>query len=94
MEASDDEDEYDKDYKDEGRLHDALMRKIGMLCQRCVENDRIIKRLKMDLRLLKSHARQTKCRIRINYNWDGKEAIFADSVSSLFRNICFHVTSF
>jgi hypothetical protein len=31
MEASDDDDEYDEDYEDEGRLHDALLRKIGML---------------------------------------------------------------
>ncbi len=51
MEASDDDDEYDEDYKDKGRFLDALLRKIGMLCQRCVENKRIIKRLKMDLRL-------------------------------------------
>jgi hypothetical protein len=50
MGASDDEDEYDEDYEDEGRLHDALLRKIGMPCQRCIEYKRIIKRLKMDLR--------------------------------------------
>jgi hypothetical protein len=66
MEVSDDDDEYDEDYKDKGRSHDALLRNIGMLCQRCIENKRIIKWLKMDLRLLKSHARQTKCQIRIN----------------------------
>jgi len=41
MEASEDDDEYDEDYKDKGRLHDALLRKIGMLCQRCIENKRI-----------------------------------------------------
>jgi hypothetical protein len=67
MEASDDED-YDEDYEDEGRLHDALLRKIGKLHQRLVEYERIVKRLKMDLRLLKSHARQTKHQIRIDYN--------------------------
>jgi hypothetical protein len=66
MEASDDDNEYDEDYKDKGRLHDALLRKIGMLCQRCVKYKRNIKRLKMDLRLLKSHSRQTKHQIRIN----------------------------
>ena len=60
MEALEDDDDYNEDYKDKGRLHDALLRKIGMLCKRCVENKRIIKRLKMELRLLKSHARQTK----------------------------------
>jgi hypothetical protein len=81
-EVSDDDDEYNEDYKDKGRLHDALQRNIGMPCQRCVEYERIIKRLKMDLRLLKSHARQSKRQIRINYDWDGKEANVADSVLS------------
>jgi hypothetical protein len=88
-EASDDDDEYDEDYKDKGRLHDALLRKIGMLCQRCVEYERIVKRLKMELRLSKSHARQTKHQIRINYDWDGKEANFANSVSSFVREYLF-----
>ncbi len=82
MEASDDDDEYDEDYVDKGRSHDALLRKIGMLCQRCVEYKRIVKRLKMNLRLSKSHVRQTKHQIRINYNWNGEEANFADSVLS------------
>jgi hypothetical protein len=67
MEASEDDDEYDEDYKDRSSSHDALLRKIGMLCwmlcQRCIENERVIKRLKMDLRLSKSHARQTKHQI-------------------------------
>jgi hypothetical protein len=89
MEASDDDDEYDEDYKDKGRLHDALLRKIGILCQRCIENKRIIKKLKMKLRLSKSHARQTKCQIRIDYNWDGKEANFADSVLSFVKECLF-----
>jgi hypothetical protein len=51
MEASEDDDEYDEDYKDGSSSHDALLRKIRMLCQRCLENERIIKRLKMELRL-------------------------------------------
>ncbi len=37
MEASYDDDEYDEDYKDTGRLHDELLRKIRMLCQKCIE---------------------------------------------------------
>ncbi len=51
---SDDDGEYNEDYKDDGRLHDALLtllRKIGIFRHRCIENKRIIKRLKMDLRL-------------------------------------------
>jgi hypothetical protein len=89
MEVSEDDDEYNEDYKDKGRLHDALLRKIGVLRQRCVENKRIIKRLKMELRLSKSHARQTKHQIRINYDWDGKEANFSDSVLSFAKEYLF-----
>jgi hypothetical protein len=76
-------------YKDKGRLHDALLRKIRMLRQRCAEYERIIKRLKMDLRLSKSHARQTKHQIRIDYNWDGKEANFSDLVSIFVKEYLF-----
>jgi hypothetical protein len=65
-----------------------------MLCQRCNENERLIKRLKMELRLSKSTARQTKHQIRNDYDWDGKEANFADSVLNLPRNICFHIFIF
>jgi hypothetical protein len=49
---------------------------------------------KMKLRLSKSHVRQTKCQIRIDYNWDGEEANFADSALTLLRGGCFHVVSF
>ncbi len=86
---SEDDNEYDEDYKDECRLHYALLRKIGMICQRCVEDKRIIKGLKMELRLSKSHVRQTKRQIRINYDWDGKEANFADSVLSFVNEYLF-----
>ncbi len=89
MEASDDDDEYDEDYEDGSSLHDALLRKFRMLCQRCVENERIIKRLKMELRLSKSHAMKRKHQIRIDYDWDGKEANFADSASSFVKEYLF-----
>jgi hypothetical protein len=92
MEASDDEDEYDEDYKDKGRSHDALLRKIRMLRQRCIENKIIIKRLKMDLRLPKSHVRLTKCQIRINCDWDGEEANFDDLVLSFVKEYLFLLT--
>jgi hypothetical protein len=88
MAASDDDNEYNEDYKDKSRLHDALL-KIRMLCQRCNEYERIIERLKMGLRLSKSHARQKKCQIRINYNWDGEEANFADLVLSFVKEYLF-----
>jgi hypothetical protein len=89
MEASDDDNEYDEDYIDKGRSRDALLRKIEMLCQRCAEYKRIIKRLKMELRLSKSQARQTKLQIRIDYNWGGKEANFADLVLSFVKEYLF-----
>jgi hypothetical protein len=87
MEASEDDDEFEEDNKDGSSLHDTLLRKIRMLCQMCVENERLIKRLKMELGLSKSHAKQTKRQIRIDYNWDGKEAKFAASVSSFCQGI-------
>jgi hypothetical protein len=89
MEAFEDDDEFEEDYKDGTSSHDALLRKIGMLCQRCIENKRFIKRLKMELKLSTSTARQTKCQIRIVYDWDGKEANFADSVLSFAKRYLF-----
>jgi hypothetical protein len=89
MEASEDDDDFEEDYKDGSSLHDALLRKIRMLCQRCVENERLRKRLKMELRLSKSHARQTKHLIRIDYDWDGEEANFADSFLSFVKEYLF-----
>jgi hypothetical protein len=59
-----------------------------MLRQRCVEYKRIVKRLKMELRLSKSHARQTK-RQMIDYNWDGEEASFTDLVLSFVKEYLF-----
>jgi hypothetical protein len=89
MEAFENDDEFEEDYKDGSSLHDALLRKIGMLCQRCLENERLIKRLKMKLRLSKSTARQTKRQIRIDYDWDSKEANFADSNLSFVKEYLF-----
>ncbi len=94
MEAFEDDDEFEEDYKDGSSSHEALLRKIGMLCQRCVENERLIKRLKIELRLSKSIARQTKRQIRMDYNWDGKEANFADSVLSFVKEYLFPHLSF
>ena len=51
MEVFEDDDEFEEDYKDGSSSHDALLRKIRMLCQRCIENERLKKRLKLELRL-------------------------------------------
>jgi hypothetical protein len=89
MEAFKDDDEFGEDYKDRNSLHEVLLRKTGMLHQKCIENERLIKRLKMELRLSKSPARQTECQIRIDYNWDGGKANFADSVLSFVKEYLF-----
>ncbi len=39
--------------------------------------------------MTKSHVRQTKHQIRIDYDWDGEEAYFADSVSSFVKEYLF-----
>ncbi len=90
MEAfQEDDDEFEEDYKDGSSSNGTLLRKIGILRQRCIENERLIKRLKMELRLSKSTVRQKKCQIRNDYDWDGKEANFADSVSSFAKEYLF-----
>ncbi len=43
----------------------------------------------MKLKLSKSTARQTKHQIRIDYNWDDKEANFADSVLIFVKEYVF-----
>ncbi len=43
----------------------------------------------MELKLSKSTARQTKRQIRIDYDWDGKEANFACSISSFVKEYVF-----
>ncbi len=43
----------------------------------------------MELRLSKSHEKQTKCQIRMDYDWDGKEANFAASVLSFVKEYLF-----
>ncbi len=48
----------------------------------------------MELRLSKSHVRQTKHQIRIDYDWDGKEANFADSVLTFIKEWLFPGISF
>ncbi len=65
---SDDDDKCDNNYEKEGTVDDNLMRMIGILCKRCKDYKIIIKRLKMELRLSKSHVRQTKLQIRIDYD--------------------------
>jgi hypothetical protein len=48
MDASEEDNGFEEDYKDGSSLNATLLRKIGMLCQRCIEYERLIKRLKME----------------------------------------------
>ncbi len=57
---SEEDDGFEEYCKFGSSLNETLLRKIGMLCQRCVEYERLVKRLKMELRLSKSKARQMK----------------------------------
>ncbi len=43
----------------------------------------------MELRLSKSYARQTKRKMRIDYDWDGEEANFTNLVLSIVKNYLF-----
>jgi hypothetical protein len=54
MDVSEEDDGFEEDYKDGSSWNDTLLKKIRMLHQRCIENDRLIKRLKVELRLSKS----------------------------------------
>jgi hypothetical protein len=47
MEAfQEDDDEFEEDYKDGSSSYDTLLRKIRMLRQRCIENERLINGLR------------------------------------------------
>ncbi len=60
MEASDDDKEYDEDYGDKGRLDNDLLRKIGMLHQKCVEYKRIIKKAEDGYEIFKISCKANK----------------------------------
>ncbi len=60
MEASEDDDEFEEDYKDGSSLHEALLRKIGMLCQRCVENERLSKKAEDGVEIVKISCKANK----------------------------------
>jgi hypothetical protein len=59
----DDEEEEDK----EGTLADTVWKQNRILCERCKEYKLKIKKLTTELRLSKSHERQKKRQIRINF---------------------------
>ena len=57
--------------------------------ERCKWYEQKNRHLKLELRVATSHERQTKCQIRMDYEWDGEEAKFSDSVSSWVKTYLF-----
>jgi hypothetical protein len=51
-----------------------------LLRAQCHELEKVVKSLRTELRMKKSLLRQTKCQIRIDYDWGGEEANLLDKV--------------
>ena len=56
---------------------------------KCMQYEWENRKLKVALKLATSCNRQMKCQIRIDYEWDGEEANFADVVSSWVKTYLF-----
>ncbi len=62
---------------------------IYRLKDRCKEGDHQIKKLKVELNLMKSKGRNTKQKIRLDFRWDGEEANLADKISNWVKTFLF-----
>ena len=62
---------------------------IYRLKDRCKEGDCQIKKLKVELNLMKSKGRNTKQKIRSNFHWDREEANLADKISIWVKTFLF-----
>jgi hypothetical protein len=62
---------------------------IYRLKDRCKEGERQIKKLKVELKLMKSKGRNTKQKIRSDFRWDGEEANLADKISNWVKTFLF-----
>ena len=83
-----------KDSGDEGEgerdmLKEGLWNHINQLREMCKEKERVIKKLKVELKLSKSPGRNTKQKIRSDYQWDGEDANFAGKVSDWVKTYLF-----
>ena len=81
---SGDEGEGERDMSKEG-----LWNHINQLREMCKEKERVIKKLKVELKLSKSPGRNTKQKIRSDYQWDGEDANLADKVSDWVKTYLF-----
>jgi hypothetical protein len=55
----------------------------------CLELENAVKSLRMEVRVLKLHDRQTKRQMMIDYEWDGEEANLSDKVSYWVKTYLF-----
>ncbi len=62
---------------------------IYRLKDRCEEGDCHIKKLKVELNLMKSKRRNTKQKIRLDFHWDREEANLADKISNWVKTFLF-----
>jgi hypothetical protein len=62
---------------------------IYRLKDRCEEGERQIKKLKVELNLMKSKERNTKQKIRSEFCWDREEANLADKMSNWVKTFLF-----
>ena len=83
----------DKEGKEEddnqGETTKDLWRQNEHLCKWCQELQKTVKSLRMKLRVLKLHERQTKRQIRIDYEWDREEANLSNNVSNWVKTYLF-----
>jgi hypothetical protein len=90
--ASDESSYKDSDNEGErkrGTSKEAMWDHVDWLREMCREKDCKIKRLKVELRLSKSQGRNTKQKMRLDFQWDGEDANLADKVSNWVKTCLF-----
>ena len=86
----------DDEYDDDGEYDDGGNNTRGrdrtendLLRAQCHELEKVVKSLRTEIRMKKSIFQQTKCQIRIDYDWDGEEANLSDKVSEWVKEYLF-----
>jgi hypothetical protein len=90
--ASDESSYKDSDNEGErkrGTSKEAMWGHDDQFHEMCREKDREIKRLKVELRLLKLQGRNTKQKMRLDFQWDGEDANLANKVSDWVKTCLF-----
>jgi hypothetical protein len=85
-----DDSDDNNDYEGEGMItRERDQTENEFLCARCLELENAVKSLRTEIRVLKSHDRQMKHQMRIDYEWDGEEANLLDKVSYWVKTYLF-----